>query len=82
MFPIVADEDIDRAIVEKLRNAGVEIFSIDEIDEEFATEYRNKHEFLYVTGPASDDDIVEAVCDVIDSLERTDVHGLVYISPG
>ena len=30
MFPVVADEDGDRAIIEKLRDSGVSVFSIDE----------------------------------------------------
>lgn len=30
MFPIVADEDVDRAIIEKMRDRGVKVFSVDE----------------------------------------------------
>lgn len=105
MFPVVADEDVDRAIIEKLRDRGVSVFSIDEemkgaldtdvlrkaekldypiltFDEEFARAYGSEHEFLYVTSRPGDDAVVNAVCDVVKNLDRSEVHGLIYISPG
>ncbi|MDY6768823.1 MAG: DUF5615 family PIN-like protein [Candidatus Nanohaloarchaea archaeon] len=105
MFPLVADEDVENAIVEKLRDSGVEIFSIDEemkgaldpevlgtakeldrpiltFDEEFARTYQDGHDFLYVTSYPGDDKVVESVLEVVENLERDQVEGLVYISPG
>ncbi|MDY6774097.1 MAG: DUF5615 family PIN-like protein [Candidatus Nanohaloarchaea archaeon] len=105
MFSLVADEDVERVVVEKLRSRGVEIFSVDEemkgsldpevlekakelgrpiltFDEEFARTYQEEHDFLYVTSQSGDDRVVESILEVVESLERDQVQGLVYISPG
>ncbi|MDY6769839.1 MAG: DUF5615 family PIN-like protein [Candidatus Nanohaloarchaea archaeon] len=105
MFPLVADEDVDAAIVQKLRNRGVEVFFVDEemkgaldadvleraedlnrpvltFDEEFARAYEDDHVFLYVTRRPSDGAVVDAVCEVVENLDRNQISGMVYISPG
>lgn len=51
-------------------------------DEAFARAYGSEHAFLYVTSQPSEDAVVTSVCDVVEHLDRSEIHGLVHISPG